>query len=234
MVEDENGTMKQLCKDGFYVFENEIVFPNAYRVQSGELRFEKSNDNNSTNRKYNQQTLYTFLRGKTLAETQLTTGSSSGEVVTPESARELSQYLWSKAAKTEVGAGKIKASVTAEADEYLFLNFVASKGYTVTVNGKAAELVDNDLKFLCVALESGENVVEFTYHSPYVDYTLIGVCAAVVGLLAAWLVVQKTKFITYLSPVIAWAGILLTAIVVAFFMLFPSVVWIVKLIQFLI
>lgn len=234
MVQDENGTMKQLCKDGFYVFENEIVFPSAYRVQSGEMRFEKPNDNNSTNRKYNQQTLYKFLRGKTLAETQLITGSSSNEVVTPESARELSQYLWTKAAKTEVGAGVIKASVTAEAGEYLFLNFVASKGYTVTVNGKKAELVDNDLKFLCVALESGENVVVFTYHSPYVDYTLIGVCAAVVGLLAAWLIVRKTKLIAYLSPVIAWAGILLTVIVVAFFMLFPSVVWIVKLIQFLI
>lgn len=233
MVKDENGTEQQLCKDGFYVFENEIVFPSAYKVSSGELRFESPNDDNFTNRKHNQQTLYKFLRGKTLSETRPQTGSSSFELVTPQSARELSEYLWDKAAKIEVGAGTIKASVQAEAGEYLFLNFVASKGYQVTVNGKAAELIDNDLKFLFVKLEAGENVVEFTYRSPYIAYTLIGVCAAVIGLLAVAFIVKKTGFVAYLSPVIAWAGILLSAAVIAFFMLFPSVVWIVKLIKFL-
>ena len=162
------------------------------------------------------------------------TGSSSSELVTVESARELSQYLWGKAAKIEVGAGAIKASVKAQAGEYLFLNFVASKGYQVKVNGKAAELIDNDLKFLLVKLEAGENVVEFNYRSPYVSYALIGVCAAVIGLLVVAFVVKKTRLVAYLSPVIAWAGILLSAAVIAFFMLFPSVVWVVKLIKFLI
>ena len=233
MVKDENGVETQLYKDGFYIFENQIVFPSAYKVSSGELRFEKPNDNNSTNRKYNQQTLYKFLRGKTLWETRPETGSSSSELVTVESARELSEYLWGKAAEIQVGAGTIKARVQANAGEYLFLNFVASKGYQVTVNGKAAELIDNDLKFLLVKLEAGENVVEFTYHSPYITYTLIGVCVAVIGLLAVAFIVKKTKLVAYLSPVIAWAGILLTAAVIAFFMIFPSVVLVVKLLQFL-
>ena len=233
MVKDENGVETQLSKNGFYIFENEIVFPSAYKVSSGELRFTKPNDNNSTNRKYNQQTLYQFLRGKTLLETRPQTGSSSSELVTVESARELSQYLWGKAAEIDVGAGTIKASVQAQAGEYLFLNFVASEGYQVKVNGKAAELIDNDLKFLLVKLEAGENVVEFTYRSPYVSYALIGVCLAVVGLLVVAFVVKKTRLVAYLSPVIAWAGILLSAAVIAFFMLFPSVVWIVKLITFL-
>ncbi len=233
MVKDENGAETQLSKNGFYIFENEIVFPSAYKVSSGELRFTKPNDNNSTNRKYNQQTLYQFLRGKTLLETRPQTGSSSSELVTVESARELSQYLWGKAAEIDVGAGTITATVTAQAGEYLFLNFVASEGYQVKVNGKAAELIDNDLKFLLVKLEAGENVVEFTYRSPYVSYALIGVCLAVVGLLVVAFVVKKTRLVAYLSPVIAWAGILLAAAVIAFFMLFPSVVWIVKLITFL-
>ena len=233
MVKDENGTETQLCKGGFYIFENEIVFPSAYKVSSGELRFEKPNDDNALNRKYNQQTLYQFLRGKTLSETRPQTGSYSSELVTPERARELSQYLWEKAAEIEVGAGTIKASVQAEEGEYLFLNFVASKGYQVKVNGKAAELIDNDLKFLLVKLEAGENVVEFTYRSPYVSYTLIGVCVVVIGLLVVAFVVKKTRLVAYLSPVIAWAGILLSASVIAFFMLFPSVVWIVKLIKLL-
>ncbi len=233
MVKDENGAETQLSKNGFYIFENEIVFPSAYKVSSGELHFTKPNDNDSSNRKYNQQTLYQFLRGKTLLETRPQTGSSSSELVTVESARELSQYLWGKAAEIEVGAGVITANVKAEAGEYLFLNFVASNGYEVKVNGKAAELIDNDLKFLLVKLEAGENVVEFIYRSPYVSYALIGVCAAVLGLLAVAFVVKKTRLVAYLSPVIAWAGISLAAAVIAFFMLFPSVVWIVKLIKFL-
>lgn len=233
MVKDENGAETQLCKGGFYVFENEIVFPSAYKVSSGELCFAYPNDNNSLHRRYNQEKLYQFLRGKTLSETRPQTGSSSSELVTPESARELSKYLWGNAAKIEVGAGKIKANVQAKAGEYLFLNFVASKGYHVTVNGKAAELIDNDLKFLFVKLEEGENVVEFTYRSPYVTYTLIGVCVAVIGLLAVAFIVKKTKLVAYLSPVIAWAGIAISVAVIAFFMLFPCVVWIVKLIKFL-
>lgn len=233
MITGEDGKETQLCQGGFYVFENEIVFPSAYKVSSGTLRFKKPNDSNATNRKYNQQTLYSFLRGKTLEQTRLETGSSSSDLVTSESARELSEFLWNKAAEIKVGAGRITANVNAVAGEYLFLNFVASKGYQVKVNGKAQKLIDNDLKFLLVKLDEGENTVEFTYYSPYVNYTLIGVCVAVVGLFAVALIVKKTKLVAYLSPVIAWAGILLAAAVVAFFMLFPSVVWIVKIIKLL-
>lgn len=121
--------------------------------------------------------------------------------------RSLSEDLWGRAAEVEVGAGEITATVTAGAGEYLFLNFVASKGYTVTVNGREAELIDNDLHFLLVAVDEGENVVRFTYSSPYVRYAAAGLAGAVVGLLAVALVVKKTKFMQKASSVIAWAGV---------------------------
>lgn len=229
LVTGEDGSQTQLCQGDFYVYQNEIVFPSAYKVSSGEFRFVKPNEANSTYRKYNQAALYAFLRGKTLAET----GLGSTELVSVGSVKELSEYLWGKSAQIEVGAGRITAEVTAEAGEYLFLNFVASKGYTVKVNGKAAALVDNDLKFLCVALEEGENEVEFVYRSPYINYVALGVAAAVVGLLAVALVVKKTKLVEWTSPVIAWASIGLAAVLVAFFMLFPSIVWLVKIIKLL-
>lgn len=234
MVTDENGNSVQLKRGDFYVYENEIVFPSAYKVASGEFRFVKPNEANPTYRKHNQQALYEFLRGETLSEMRFETGSSSREFVTPETARELSQYLWSKAAQIEVGAGKITARVTASAGEHLFLNFVASKGYTVTVNGREKPLVDNDLKFLCVELDEGENLVEFTYSSPYVSYAAYGACAALVGLLAAAFVVKKTKLVEYAAPVIAWAGIALATAIVAFFILFPSVVWVVKMVKWIV
>ena len=129
------------------------------------------------------------------------TGSSSGLYVTPETARELSEYLWNKAADIKVEAGKITAQVSAEAGECLFLSFVASKGYTVTVNGKKAELIDNDLKFLSVALEEGENTVVFKYSSPYVKQMGIGCIVAIVGLVVVWFVVKKTKIMQATSSV---------------------------------
>lgn len=235
LVKDENGKQTQLQDGDFYIFENEIVFPSGYVLPKGDYAFVKPNESNSTYRKYNQEALYEFLRGKTLNEMQAITGSNSFSYVTPETARELSEYLWQRAAKVEVGAGQITARVeNARAGECLFLNFVASKGYTVTVNGKPAELVKNDLKFLSVALEEGENLVEFHYKSPYVDYIVFGALAAVVALCAAALVVKKTPFMEWSAPVLAIAGVALAAALVAFFMLFPTCAFIVKLLRLLI
>lgn len=224
MITNEHGEEEHLHSGDFYVYENTIVFPLGYRVSGGAYQFERENSNNSTNRRINQAKLYKFLRGENLEEF---TGS---KYVTPSSATELSEYLWSKAADVKVGAGKITATVTgAQKGEALFLNFVASKGYTVTVNGKKAELIDNDLKFLSVALEEGDNVVEFTYSSPYVTYMAVGLGISVVGLLVVAFVLQKTKFMQYMEKCISLAGIILAVAVVTFFMVYPTCVFVMKL-----
>lgn len=232
-VQNEHGERVHLSGENFYVYENDIVFPLGYTLPKGDFRFAVPNIASSANRKTNQAALYEFLRGKTLKETWLQAGSNTSEYVTPETARELSDHLWKNAAQVSVGAGKITAKVTAKKGECLFLNFVASKGYTVTVNGKPRALIDNDLKFLSVELDEGENEVTFTYSSPYAKAMLLGVVGAVVGLFVVALIVKKTKFLELASPVISWAGVLLATGVVAFFMLFPSVVWVVKLIAWI-
>lgn len=230
MVEDDYGEVVQLSYGDFYVFENEIVFPSAYRVASGEFCFEYPNTANATYRKYNQQALYHFLRGKTLQDMQTVTGSASAELVTAETARELSEYLWDKSAQVEVGAATITAKTTAKAGEYLFLHFVASEGYQVTVNGKKAELVENDLHFLCVELEEGENTVVFTYHSPFIAYMGVGILASVVLLCAVEFVLKRTKIWQAITPIVSWAGIVVALGVVGFFFVFPTITWLTKLI----
>lgn len=234
MVQGENGELEQLHEGEFYVFENEIVFPSAYRVDSGNFRFTTPNVDNAVSRKYNQQALYRYLRGKTLEEMRKTTGSNSDEFVTPKTARELSEYLWGKAAEIQVGAGVITAKTTAKQGEYLFLNFVASKGYQVTVNGKKATLEDNDLHFLCVALEEGENTVVFTYKSPYAKYALLGITGALFGLLAVVVATEKTKIFQSCEKAIAWAGIALAASLLVFYFVFPTAVWVLKLFKLLV
>ncbi len=216
-------TMDKEERYHFYVFENKAVFPSAYRVDTSEpFRFVAENTG-STNRKKNQAALYKFLRGE-----ELKTFMGSEEV-TIESATALSEYLWERSAQIDVGAGKITARVkNAQEGESLFLNFVASKGYEVKVNGKKASLIDNDLKFLQVALEAGENEVEFIYHSPYVRYFWIGVAGAVITLLTIGWIVKKSKFMQKASSVISWCAISLSAGILAFFMIFPICVWTVK------
>ena len=235
MVEGENGVKTQLNEGGYYVYENEIVFPTAYRVRGGEgFAFAKPNEGNSTYRKYNQQALYEYLRGKTLEETQSLTGSNSSQYVTPESARELSEYLWKRSAsETRVGAGRISVKITAEQGENLLLNFVASKGYRVWVNGEEKPLVENDLKFLSVALNEGENEVEFVYSSPYTGYAFAGFGGAVVALLALALVLKKTRVLERCSALISVAAIALATALVVFFFLFPTTAWLVKLVKLL-
>ena len=221
MVENDEGESVHLSLNGYYVYENTLVFPSAYKVARGDYRFVAPNEANSGYRKQNQSALYEFLCGKKL----------SNDKVTVSAIEDLSEYLWANAAKIEVGAGEITARVTATAGECLFLNFVASEGYRVYVNGKETELIDNDICFLAVELEAGENIVEFKYSSPYVKWIGAGALVAILGLCTVALVLKKTRLMEKLAPVISWTGIFLTAGVVAFFMIFPSVASTVKLVR---
>lgn len=204
----------------YYVYENRIVFPLAFTTDSGAFRFQRSNEDTSTARRRNQQDLYLFLKGEKL----------NGTFVTPETAEELSDYLWTRAAsEVDVGAGKITVRITAtKAGEHLFMPFVASKGYEATVNGKTTPLTENDLKLISVPLEVGENVVTLQYHSPYAEYMLIGIAGAFVGLCAVAFVLKKTKLFEKSAAIVSWAGVALATAVIGFFMLFPTVVWLTK------
>jgi hypothetical protein len=59
----------------------------------------------------------------------------------------------------------------------------------------------------------------------------VGAGVALIGLLVVAFV-MKTKIVEWASPVVAWAGIALATALVAFFMLYPIVVALIKLIHF--
>ena len=234
MIPVTNDKGDHVQKGGYYLYENTLVFPSAYRLPSGEFRFVKPNISNSSYREENQREFFKFLCGETLYDVSWKVGSSTTIRVTPESAKYLQQHLQSRSAsQVEVGAGKITVNITAEQDgEALFMNFVASKGYTAYVNGKKAELIDNDLHFLSVALEQGDNVVEFVYSSPYVKYAGLGLLVGAFGLVAVWFVFKKTKWTDVLAPAIYWTAVALTVALVAFFMIYPTSVCIIKLVHY--
>ena len=231
---DDKGKDIPLQEGNFLLYENTIVLPNAYVLPRGDFRFVALNEilkptdvyaeENRKNRVANQKALYEFLGGTPYTEDEFPSWRKT---------KTLAEKLRKQDVQAEVSAARITVKATAEKDgECLFMNFVASRGYTVTVNGKKAELIDNDLHFLSVALEAGENEVVFTYTSPYVTYIAVGVAMSILGLCVVALILKKTKWAEKCSSVIAYTGVILAGVVVAFFMIYPTGICLAKLIDF--
>lgn len=211
-----------LTAGGFYLYENEIVFPLAFTVSSEGFSFPLKNS--SENRTANQFALYEYL-----------CGSSQGEErsVTTRMTAELSALLTERAAKIDVSAGKIKASVSAKEGEYLLLPFIATKGYKATVNGKERKLSENDLHFLCVSLDEGENEVVLQYVSPYPKKIAFGtVCAA--AILVLFFELQKRGILKKAESVLLIASLTIAGAVTMFFFAFPLCVFFVKIIRLIV
>ena len=231
---DKDGKDIQLKEGNFVLYENTIVLPNAYVLPRGDFRFPALNEllkptndfaeENRKNRVANQKALYEFLGGEAY---------SADDFPSWRNTETISKKLHAQGVQVEVGAAKITVKANAEKEgEALFMNFVASRGYTVTVNGKKAELIDNDLHFLSVALEEGENEVVFTYTSPYPKYMAVGVVVAALGLSIVALILKKTKWAEKCSSVVACTGVVIAGAVVAFFMIYPTGICLAKLIDF--
>ena len=117
----------------------------------------------------------------------------------------------------------------AGAGENLFLNYMNIRGMTAYVNGKRTPLSENGLNLLIVPLEEGTNEVKIVYRSPYFAYILVGAgMGAAILFGVAWLL-KKKKIAQKAETPVAILSIALAAGVVAFFMLFPTAVFILKL-----
>jgi hypothetical protein len=221
MVE-KDGVSVQLSGGGMFVYENLHVFPTAMVIDNGEYRFVADNATYES-RVANQMELYWFLGGN--REVYSLTG---GHV------RQLSQKLWENGGEVEVSSNGVSATVSAKAGQYLMVPFAAIDGYRVFVNGEEAELCDNDLRFLCVALQEGENRVQFVYESPYPLYIVVGGVSGILLLILAWVLRKKTEFFTKASKVIGVLGVGLVGGVVAVFFVLPTGIFLVKCVAMLI
>ncbi len=150
---------------------------------------------------------------------------------------ELNELLHSRAAKYKIENGnKYVVSATAEDDEtYLFMNYVAIDGFDIKVNGKDAEFIDNDLKFMLVKLEKGRNDVVIQYSSPYIKYGLVGVCLSAIIIFLLWLGVKKfPKVYKMFRNTICVMAVALAFAITAFFIVYPSTLFFFKLFKLLI
>ena len=213
---EKNGQAQQLSADGLYVYENLHVFPSAMVLEDGEFRFVADNATYE-NRMQNQLALYRFLGG-----------SQEVESLTGGHIRVLSQKLWQNGGEVEVYTNGVSATVSAQAGQYLMVPFAAIDGYRVFVNGVETELCGNDLSFLCVALQEGENRVEFVYESPYGEYALWGFLLGAILLCVLGIILTDTRFFTQYSGIIGVVGVCLAGGLVAVFFALPTGVCLAK------
>lgn len=235
-------TDKPMHVGRFYVYENLYTFPLAFTVKgtmdswaempdqtTGEMRLPQSLDDVAYSKARQQNALYNYLNGQIYH-----TGTKA---VTTDDVIALYEKLNTRSAsKVSVSAGKIDVEITAGAGDFLLLPFIASKGYEVFVNGKKKTLSDNVLKVLSVELDEGENTVEFVYRSPYKTYLLWGV---VLGgtlttlLYVGYVLLEKSKNGKARSAVektAKTASRLVGGLIAGFFFVFPTLVFLAKLI----
>ncbi len=160
-----------------------------------------------------------------------------GRLLPLEKIEKLNELLQSRAAKYKIENGnKFVVSANAEDDEtYLFMNYVAIDGFDIKVNGKDAEFIDNGLKFMLVKLEKGQNDVVIKYSSPYIKYGLVGIVLSAIIIFLLWLAYKKFPKVyeTFRRPICVLAVTLAFA-VTAFFIIYPSSLFFVKLFKLLI
>lgn len=194
-----------------YVYENDRVFPSTFVVDSGEFRFAVEDNSTAENRKRNQLAFYHYLAG-----------SDSVKEVTGGNIETLSKKLWNNCGKISVEKNTITVDVDVQDEgKFLMVPFVALKGFEVTVNDRPAKLLDNDIKFLCVALEQGENTVCFTYQSPYGKYLLLSSLFAFVALAFVAVILTRTKLFDSCEKVVGIAGVAVAAAVLLVFFVVP-------------
>lgn len=116
--------------------------------------------------------------------------------------------------------------ITAGEGDCLYMNYVDLDGYEIKVNGKKVTPLKNASDFIFVPLESGENKVEITYKSPYIKLILISVAigAALIALLTLAYKI-KPKVFKAICPAAKYAAYALAAVLIAFFYLFPLMVF---------
>ncbi len=214
----------QLNTPKYVVYENETALPTCAVVDGKTIQADvKDGATTSERRRLYEVAAYDFLYGKKSGKTSV---SQSGD------ATRLKAYLEErkvdyKLAKNEI----ILPPITAEEGQSLYLNYVNLEGYEVKVNGKKVDFVENDLDFMIIELEKGENIVTIKYKSPYYKYILFGALAG--GLIVAlyFALKKKAKFVLEKAEVvIPYMAYALAGILVGFFLIFPIFVFLYKFI----
>lgn len=228
----ELGKVELSESDGRYLYQNELVFPSAFTIYSPVF-------NESASSYETQKELYAFLsdyddKSPTIVDEN--GNSRTYGVNTPTALEKLRNQLLER----EVEINYSKNGITADFDntgssyKYLFIPNTALKGYTVKVNGLKTEFVDNAFDLMIIELDDGINKIDVQYSSPYVKYIMYGALIGTIILaIVIFLIYYYDKFLKYLEGTLFVMGVVLAGAMILFFYVFPLVVGVWKLVEFI-
>ncbi len=118
----------------------------------------------------------------------------------------------------------------ASENQYVYLSNVVLKNSKLKINGKNAEFIENKAGLMIFKLNKGDNAVKTSYTSPYPFISLACIVISALLIVGLTLLRRKTKFLTYdaTQSVLYYASVMLTAILIVFFIVYPLILFINK------
>ena len=104
--------------------------------------------------------------------------------------RQVSNLAENTLENIKIGTDTVSGTITLDSAKILCLSIPYSSGWSATVDGKKAELLQANTAFSALALEPGKHTVELHYHTPYLR-TGAYLSAAGVAAFAALIVVTE-------------------------------------------
>ena len=99
----------------------------------------------------------------------------------------------------KIGKNKITGTIDLQKAKMLCISIPYSKGWSATVDGKKAELLQADTAFSALALDKGKHTIELQYHTPYLKEGAYISTAGVIAFAVLIIITEKRKKTDYLS-----------------------------------
>lgn len=99
----------------------------------------------------------------------------------------------------KMGKNKITGTIDLQKAKMLCISIPYSKGWSATVDGKKAELLQADTAFSALALDKGKHTIELQYHTPYLKEGAYISTAGVIAFAVLIIITEKRKKTDYLS-----------------------------------
>lgn len=99
----------------------------------------------------------------------------------------------------KMSENKITGTIDLQKAKILCISIPYSKGWSATVDGKEAELLQSDTAFSALALDKGKHTIELQYHTPYLKEGAYISAAGVIAFAVLIIITEKRKKTDYLS-----------------------------------
>lgn len=199
-ITDDNKDSQKCALPGFRYYEDQNtfhVYQNDYYIPMG-FTFDQYISREDWDALPEKKRSDILIRALVLEEEQIEKyGALLTKLPASETAVSESAYLKECEARRETASTSFTfdsygftAEMTCDSENLAFFSVPYEDGWSASVNGKSVEIECVDVGFMAVPVESGENVIEFTYETPGLKIGAV-ISAAGILLLIGYLFISR-------------------------------------------